>query len=100
MSCRAQLLVACCLLAAGCVEPTFEAVELQRHRTWTAAASCIPDPAKVDVLLVIDDSPSMAEEAAMLGEALLSFGQIYEDPGAALDLPHRGGVHPRLASGL
>lgn len=40
--------------------------------------ACLPVPPAVDVLLVIDDSPSMHEEAAALAENLRGFSQLYQ----------------------
>lgn len=47
--------------------------------------SCTPDPRKVDVLLVIDDSASMATDAARIAENLEHFANVYDRVDGRLD---------------
>ncbi len=58
---------------------------MERSLQWVAGARCIEGPAKVDVLLVIDDSPSMSDEAQALAANLRDFGMIYDLDPSALD---------------
>lgn len=49
-----------------------------RVKEWAAGARCSPPPTKVDVLLVVDDSPSMVEEAEALAQAMRDIAEVYE----------------------
>ncbi len=60
-------------------------VEMQRSRQWVAARACIEDPAKVDVLLVVDNSPSMSDEGRTLADSLREFALVYDQSPSSLD---------------
>jgi len=62
----------------GCNEHPLVEVELVRTTDWVAGAVCSPAPTKVDVLLVVDDSPSMVEEAEAVASGLRAIGEVYE----------------------
>lgn len=70
---------------AACNAHPLAEVEMERSRQWVAASACIEDPAKVDVLLVIDNSPSMSDEAQALADNLRDFAMLYEQEGSSLD---------------
>ncbi len=71
-------------LAAACVDHPLVGNSMD-HATEVVASSCIPDPPKVDVLLIIDDSPSMGQESETLAANLRSFMHVYEQSLRILD---------------
>lgn len=66
------------LFLGACNEHPLAEVETVRVKEWVAGARCSPPPTKVDVLLVVDDSPSMVEEADAVAQAMRDIGEVYE----------------------
>ncbi|MGH1347726.1 MAG: hypothetical protein ACRBN8_39595 [Nannocystales bacterium] len=72
-----RTLLSLCLLTA-CGEPALSEVELTRWTQWVAGARIVEGPPKVDVLLVVDDSPSMHDQAGLLADNLRAIAAVYE----------------------
>jgi len=73
------------VVAFACVPPEVTRAALSDSAQQASTTSCVPNPGKVDVLLVIDDSASMGEESEALATNLANFMFVYEIPAAALD---------------
>jgi hypothetical protein len=74
------------LMGAACVEPPIEPATYEGfiEGTYLLGSSC--DPAKqVDILFVIDNSSSMAEEQAALAASFESFINVLERPERTAD---------------
>jgi hypothetical protein len=69
---------------ASCLDHPLATVELDTHQQMTRT-TCMPDPPKVDVLLVIDDSASMASFATRIAENLGHFANVYDRADRMLD---------------
>lgn len=87
--------MAVAVLGAGCDAPRIAPVEQGR---WTAASAslCTPPREAVDVLIVVDDSASMAEEQEHLAINLQNIAFIYDEASSRLD--YRIAVVPASAS--
>lgn len=72
-----RTLVCLCLLTA-CNEPSPAEVPLTQWTEWVAGVAVDEATPKVDVLLVIDDSPSMHDQAPLLAENLRAIARVYE----------------------
>lgn len=72
-------ILVCLCLATACNEHPPDDVPLTRWTEWVAGARVDEGPARVDVLLVIDDSPSMHDHAELLAENLRVIATVYED---------------------
>jgi len=71
-----RLLVCFCLLSA-CNERDLQSISLTRSTEWVAGTLLVEGPAKVDVLLVVDDSPSMHDHAEQLADNLEHIARVY-----------------------
>ncbi|MBL4684062.1 MAG: hypothetical protein JKY37_05695 [Nannocystaceae bacterium] len=81
---RAALLAAFAITLA-CGQTEFTPAAPPESTQVSSSRVCVPNPGKVDVLLVIDDSASMGEEAETLARNLAAFMGVYERIGGALD---------------
>lgn len=72
------------MAASGCADVELAATELVRA-SEVEGGGCAPGPAKLDILLVIDDSSSMADNAALLADNLAGFAVYLEAPDVRLD---------------
>ncbi|MEX1365834.1 MAG: hypothetical protein AB1Z98_22085, partial [Nannocystaceae bacterium] len=68
----------------GCVEPTLVGV---RYDTVSVHSEtlCTASRAKVDILIVVDGSASMAQEAEVLQDELRAIAGIYDGPRSGID---------------
>lgn len=74
----------CLAFVVGCTsEPV--AVEHTRVQQWDAFGTCTSSAVKVDVLLVVDNSASMADQGEVWADNLRAFGHVY----AASELDYR-----------
>lgn len=80
---------------SACNEHELNDVSLTRWTQWVAGTRIVEGPAKVDVLLVVDDSPSMHDQAGLLASNLEAIAEVYE--GERLD--YRIGVITTDVSG-
>lgn len=85
------LVVAACGSGSGCADPSFVGSDpiAVAEDTWLIAQ--LPPPRELDVLFVIDDSISMAEEQATLAANLASFVRVLEGP-RRVPLDYRIGI--------
>lgn len=72
------------LASSGCPDVELVATELVRA-SEVEGGVCIGGPAKLDILLVIDDSPSMSDTAAVLADNLAAFAERFEEPDVRFD---------------
>jgi hypothetical protein len=72
------------LVATACNLHPARETRLERQSEVTSTI-CVPPPPAVDVLLVVDDSASMADHLPALVRALDIWGQIYDDEVRRLD---------------
>ncbi len=87
--------LACLCVSMACNDHEPNSISLTRSTQWVAGTLVVEGPAKVDVLLVVDDSPSMHDHAENLADNLRAIATVYE--GERLD--YRIGVISTHLSG-
>lgn len=65
-------------MSAACNGHPLADVPLTRSTQWVAGTRVVEGAAKVDVLLVVDDSPSMHDHAETLADNLKAIATVYE----------------------
>jgi hypothetical protein len=79
-----RLIVVASALLWACGDPELKLGELQ-HAVERSMSVCVGSPRAVDILLVVDGSPSMADEAANLAANMQWIMSIYDHPDVGPD---------------